>query len=73
MSADINLNLGGNADFIRPKYNLFGSLSSVGVEFTEFRSFIAFEGIFMFVLLEGYFGAWQTNLQVPVKKLISYH
>ena len=21
MSADINLNLGGNADFIRPKYN----------------------------------------------------
>ena len=23
MSADTNLNLGGNADFIRPKYNLF--------------------------------------------------
>ena len=63
------------AVYLLHKYTAFfkGSLSSVGVEFTEFRSFIAFEGIFMFVLLEGYFWAWQTNLQVPVKKLISYH
>ena len=50
-----------------------GSLSSVGVGFLESRSFIAFKGIFMFMLLGGYFFAWQTNLQVPVIKLVGYH
>jgi len=38
-------------------YKDSGSLSSVGVGFSESRSFIAFEDIFMFRFAEGRFGA----------------